>query len=45
MKIKLKPILDKVSDKWNDTTKDFSQIEREVDAYLRHLKRRNRKNL
>ena len=39
-KVKLKPILDKISDKWNDLTKDVDQIEREVDIYLRRLKRR-----
>jgi len=44
-KVKLKPILDKISDKWNDLTKDIDQIEREVDAYLKRLKRRIRKSL
>ena len=44
-KVKLKPILDKVLDKWNDLTKDVDQIEREVDAYLKRLKRRTRKSL
>jgi hypothetical protein len=44
-KVKLKPILDKISDKWNDLTKDIDQIEREVDAYLKRLKRRTRKSL
>ncbi len=44
-KVKLKPILDRISDKWNDMTKDVDQIEREVDAYLKRLKRRIRKNL
>jgi len=39
-KVKLKPILDKISDKWNDLTKDIDQIEREVDAYLKWLKRK-----
>ena len=39
-KVKLKPILDKISDKWNDLTKDCDQIEREVDAYLRRLRRK-----
>ncbi len=42
-KVKLKPILDRISDKWNDLTKDVDQIEREVDAYLRRLRRRMRK--
>ena len=44
-KVKLKPILDKILDKWNDLTKDVDQIEREVDAYLKRLKRRTRKSL
>jgi uncharacterized protein with von Willebrand factor type A (vWA) domain len=44
-KVKLKPILEKVSDKWSDLTKDVDQIEREVDAYLRRLKRRTRRSL
>jgi len=44
-KVKLKLILDKVSDKWNDMTKNIDQIEREVDAYLNRLKRRIRKSL
>ena len=44
-KVKLKPILDRVSAKWNDLTKDVDQIEREVDAYLRRLKRRTRPSI
>ena len=44
-KVKLKPILDRVSAKWNDLTKDVDQIEREVDAYLKRLKRRTRQSL
>jgi predicted transcriptional regulator of viral defense system len=44
-KVKLKPILDKILDKWNDQTKDVDQIEREVDAYLKRLKRRTRRSL
>jgi len=44
-KAKLKPIIDKISDKWNDLTKDIDQIEHEVDAYLKRLKRRIRKSL
>jgi hypothetical protein len=44
-KVKLKTILDRISDKWNDLTKDIDQIEREVDAYLKRLKRRIRKSL
>jgi hypothetical protein len=44
-KVKLKPITDKISDKWNDLTKDVDQIEREVDVYLKRLKRRTCKSL
>ena len=44
-KVKLESILDRISDKWNDLTKDVDQIEREVDAYLNRLKRRIRKSL
>ena len=44
-KVKLEPILDRVSAKWNDPTKDVDQIEREVDAYLRRLRRRTRQSL
>jgi hypothetical protein len=44
-KVKLKPILDRILDKWNDMTKDIDQIEREVDAYLKRLRKRNRKSL
>ena len=44
-KVKLKPILNKISDKWNDLKKDPDQIEREVDAYLKRLKRKNSKSL
>ena len=44
-KVKLKPILDKISDKWNDMAKDIDQIEREVDSYLKRLKRRTSKSL
>ena len=44
-KVKLKPILDKVSAKWSDLTKDVDQIEREVDAYLRRLRRRTLQSL
>jgi hypothetical protein len=43
-KVKLKPILDRVSAKWNDLTKDVDQIEREVDAYLKRLRRRTVKS-
>ena len=44
-KVKLKPILDRVSAKWNDLTKDVDQIEREVDTYLRRLRRRTHRSL
>jgi hypothetical protein len=44
-KVKLKPILDRILDKWNDWAKDCDQIEREVDAYLKRLKRRACKSL
>jgi len=44
-RVKLEPILDKISDKWNDLTKDIDQIEREVDAYLKRLKRRTSESL
>ena len=43
-KIKLKPILDKIWSKWGDLTKDVDQIEREVDAYLRRLRKRIRRS-
>ena len=43
-KVKLKPILDRVSARWSDLTKDVDQIEREVDAYLRRLRRRTHQN-
>ena len=44
-KVKLKPILDRILDKWNDPAKDVEQSEREVDAYLRRLRRRIRPSL
>ena len=44
-RVKLKPFLDRVSDKWNDLTKDVEQIEGDVDAYLRWVKRRTRQSL
>ncbi len=44
-KVKLEPILDRISDKWNDWTKDVDQIEREVDAYLKRMKRNTYKSL
>jgi hypothetical protein len=44
-KVKLKPILDRISDKWNDWAKDSDQIEREQDAYLKRLRRKTYKSL
>ena len=45
-KVKLKPILDKIDKIWDKfLVKEISQIEREVDAYLKRLKRRIRKSL
>ena len=44
-KVKLKPFLDKISGKWNDLTKDVDQIEREVDVYLRRLRRKINRGL
>ncbi len=43
--VKLKPILDRIFDKWSDVTRDVDQIEREVDAYLKRLRRRTRQSL
>jgi len=38
--VKLKPFLDKVDGIWDQfLVKEISQIEREVDAYLRRMKR------
>ncbi len=45
-KVKLKPILDKIYKIWDQfLVKDIDQIEREVDVYLKRLKRRTRKSL
>ena len=45
-KVKLKPILDKIYKIWDQfLVKEIDQIECEVDAYLKRLKRRNRKSL
>jgi hypothetical protein len=45
-KVKLKPILDEIYKIWDQfLVKEISQIEREVDAYLKLLKRRNRESL
>ena len=40
-KVKLKPILDRIDKIWDQfLVKEISQIEREVDTYLKRLKRR-----
>ena len=40
-RVKLKPFLDRVDRIWDQfLVKEISQIEREVDAYLRRLRRR-----
>ncbi|MEI9476592.1 MAG: hypothetical protein WCO26_08460 [Deltaproteobacteria bacterium] len=45
-KVKLKPFLDKVDRIWDQfLVKEIDQIEREVDAYLKRLKRRTRQSL
>jgi hypothetical protein len=45
-KVKLKPFLDRVDRIWDQwLEKEISQIEREVDAYLRRLRRRIRPSL
>ena len=45
-KVKLKPILDRIDKIWDQfLVKEISQIEREMDAYLKRLKRRNCKSL
>jgi hypothetical protein len=45
-KVKLKPILDRIYKIWDQfLVKEISQIEKEVDIYLKRLKRRTRKNL
>jgi len=45
-KVKLKPILDRIDKIWDQfLVKEISQIEREVDTYLKRLKRRNCKSL
>ena len=45
-KVKLKPYLDKVDRIWDQfLVKEISQIEREVDAYLKCLRRRTRRSL
>jgi len=44
-KLKLKPILDKIDKIWDQfLVKDIDQIEREVDVYLKRLKRRTCKS-
>jgi len=45
-KLKLKPILDKIDKIWDQfLVKEIDQIEREVDSYLKRLKRRTCKSL
>ena len=46
-KVKLKPILDRIDKIWKDgfLKKRGDEIDREVDAYLKRLKRRNRRSL
>jgi hypothetical protein len=44
--VKLKPILDKIDKIWDQfLVKKTDQIERDMDAYLKRLKRRTRKSL
>ena len=44
-KVKLKPILDKIDKIWDQfLVKKSDQIEREMDAYLKRLKRKNSKS-
>lgn len=43
-KVKLKPILDKIDKIWDQfLVKEIDQIEHEVDAYLKRLERRQKK--
>ena len=45
-KVKLKPILGRIDKIWDQfLVKEISQIEREMDTYLKRLKRRNCKSL
>jgi len=45
-KVKLKPFLDRIDRIWDHwLVKEISQIEREMDAYLKRLKRRTLKSL
>ena len=45
-KVKLKPFLDRVDRIWDQfLVKEISQVEREVDAYLKRLKRRTKRSL
>ena len=45
-KVKLKPFLDRVDRIWDQfLVKEISQIERDVDAYLKRLRRRTRQSL
>jgi hypothetical protein len=46
-KVKLKPILDRIDKIWQEgfLKKSGDEMDREVDAYLKRLKRRTRKSL
>ncbi len=45
-KVKLKPFLDRIDRIWDQwLVKEISQIEREVDAYLKRLRRRTHQNV
>jgi hypothetical protein len=46
-KVKLKPILDRIDKVWEDgfLKERGDELDREVDAYLKRLKRRTRKSL
>ena len=45
-KVKLKPFLDRIDRIWDQwLVKEISHVEREVDAYLRRLRRRTRQSL
>jgi hypothetical protein len=44
-KVKLKPILDRIDKIWDQfLVKEISQLEKEMDAYLKGLKKRARKS-
>lgn len=45
-KVKLKPYLDRIDKIWDQfLVKEISQVEREVDAYLKRLRRRTLQSL